>query len=417
MSAVQGIFAATVKEVGTATNDQTLSGVCVMIAEDNKTNRDVLTLLLQQGHCKVVQAVNGVDALDKFTDEVQVVLMDVHMPLLDGVSSTQLLLKRRPSLPVIFLTADVTTETETKCMQAGGLAVLTKPVKKVIIVEAILEALRRKRQRSDSSEFVVKGSARARMRCLVVDDNSTNLMLAGHLVHKVFGQDVDVVFADNGQAAVDSVAKRWPEFILMDVKMPVMDGIEATRKIREMQLLPRGLVIVGVTGLDDSSTMKECESAGMDIVLTKPLRHDQLRSLVAMVTKSANARTPSPEPQADTTELVDDSFTLELDADFRKELLADWHRQCGEQLRSMQVMLATANWKALYEVAHSLKGSSMQLGAVQVGQSALMIERLCAVTAPDMAEVGAALIALRTSVSRTFAHFGFSPDLLPYSRS
>ncbi len=406
VSAVQEVA---VKEM--ARNDGSLSGVCVMIAEDNSTNRDVLTLLLQQANCKVVQAVNGVDALDKFTDEVHIVLMDVHMPLLDGVSSTQLLLKRRPSLPVIFLTADVTTETETKCLEAGGLAVLTKPANKVIIVEAILEALGRKRQRSESSEFIVKGPARVRMRCLVVDDNSTNLMLAGHMVHKIFGQDVDVVYADNGQEAVNSVAMQWPEFILMDVKMPVMDGIEATRKIREMQQLPRALVIVGITGLEDSASMRECESAGMDRVLTKPLRDDQLRSLVAMVKKSMNARCQSPEPRGETVTLVDDIVILGLDADFRKALLDDWHVKCKEQIRSMQGLLATSDWKGLQEVAHSLKGSSMQLGAIQVGHSALKIERQCAASAPDMAEVGAAVAELRTNVSRTFAHFGFSRDL------
>ncbi len=59
-----------------------LEGLCIMVAEDNNTNRDVLTLLLEQAHCRVVQAVNGVDALDKFNEAVHVVLMDVHMPLL-----------------------------------------------------------------------------------------------------------------------------------------------------------------------------------------------------------------------------------------------------------------------------------------------------------------------------------------------
>jgi PAS domain S-box-containing protein len=122
-----------------------LEDVCVLVAEDNTTNRDVLTLLLEQARCRVVQAVNGVDALDKLTDDVQVVLMDVHMPLLDGVSSTGLLLKRRPSLPVIFLTADFSAETERKCREIGGVAILTKPARNSMIIATILDALGRNR--------------------------------------------------------------------------------------------------------------------------------------------------------------------------------------------------------------------------------------------------------------------------------
>jgi len=383
--------------------DDVLDSVCVLIAEDNTTNRDVLTLLLEQAHCRVLQAVNGVDALDKLTDEVQVVLMDVHMPLLDGVSSTVLLLKRRPLLPVIFLTADVTPETEKKFKDAGGVAVLTKPANKSLIVAAILQALGKRRPSLTSSLVLPL----APMRCLIVDDNNTNLMLAGHLMHKVFGDNVDVVFADNGQVAVDKVADWCPNVILMDVNMPVMNGIDATWRIRQMQVA-RPVLIVGITGMDDKATVKDCKDAGMDQVLTKPLRDDQLRPLISLLKeKGIRFATPTP-PREVCPHLVDDRLICDLDTVFRKKLLDDWQKTCTKQLSSMRDLLAKGDWKPLRDVAHSLKGSSAQLGAVGLSGIALQIEQLCKDNTPNSVKLRTMIEELDSLFTQTLAHFGLA---------
>jgi CheY-like chemotaxis protein len=345
------------------------------------------------------------DALDKLSEDVQIVLMDVHMPLLDGVSSTALLLKSRPALPVIFLTADVTPETEKKCREAGGVAVLTKPANKSLIVTAILHALGRRRPSITSSTSPM--SPLAPLRCLVVDDNNTNLMLAGHLMHKVFGDNVDVVFAENGQVAVNKVVECCPDVILMDVNMPVMNGVDAALKIRQMQL-PHPVLIVGITGMDDSATVKDCKEAGMDQVLTKPLRDDQLRPLVAVL-KEKGIRYAAPKPTREASpELVDDRLIGDLDPAFRKKLLDDWQETCTKQSSSMKDLLAKGEWKGLRDVAHSLKGSSAQLGAVQLSQIALQVERMCKETAPSSVKVRAKIEDLCSSFTHTLAHFSLA---------
>jgi CheY-like chemotaxis protein len=372
-----------------------LDGVCVLVAEDNNTNRDVLSLLLQQERCRVIEAVNGVDALDKMNDQAQVVLMDVHMPLLDGVSAAILLKKARPLIPIIFLTADVTAETEDKCNAAGAYAILNKPANKTAIVSTILAALGGAKKSPLTQHSI--------SRCLVVDDNKTNLMFAGHLVRKVCGQDVIVVLADSGEAAIESVRKQCPDLILMDVKMPGMNGIEAARKIREMQL-SQSLTIVAVTGLDDSATVRECRDVGMDSVLTKPLSEQHLHHLVASF-GSTRSKLSSPNLGQGSID-VDDGSTCDLDADFRKQLLDDWRVSSMEQLHSMQDLLPRSEWKSLQDVAHSLKGSSAQLGAKTVSQLALKIERACRSGAPNVSEIRSALEELDKSLSFTFVHFG-----------
>jgi CheY-like chemotaxis protein len=377
-----------------------LDGVCVLVAEDNNTNRDVLSLLLQQEHCRVIEAVNGVDALDKMVDQAQVVLMDVHMPLLDGVSAAMLLKKARPLLPVIFLTADVTAETEDKCNAAGAYAILNKPANKTAIVATILAALGRTKKSPMAQHSI--------SRCLVVDDNKTNLMFAGHLVRKVCGQHVNVVLADCGEAAIESVREHCPDLILMDVKMPGMNGIEAARKIREMQL-PQSVTIVAVTGLDDSATIRECREAGMESLLTKPLSEHQLHRLVGSL--GSARKNPSSPDLGHEAVVVDDALTCELDAGFRKQLLDEWKLSSMEQVRSMQDLLPRSDWRALHDIAHSLKGSSAQLGAKTVSQLALKLERMCRSGAPDVSEVRSTLENLGKSVSLTLAHFGLCVDL------
>ncbi len=381
-----------------------LKGVCVMVVEDNETNRDVLTLMLQQAQCRVIQAVNGVDALVKFCDEVQVVLMDYFMPLLDGVSSALLLFKLRPSLPIIFLTADVTIETEIKCRKAGAFGVLRKPASKMLVLSTLAEALGRLKY----------SDAQPRILCLIVDDNKTNLMMAGHVIKKIFAnQPIEVRYAEDGQAAVDSMAQDYPDLILMDVKMPRLNGIEATRAIRQMANA-QNITIVGITGVDETAVVRECRAAGMDSILTKPLREQDLRPLVANVkrggggSESAHLVEIATElaPAETAANLLDDSFVRELDAAFRTQLLKDWHKRCGKQLRSVREAVSGGEWKTVLEMAHSLKGSSAQLGATLLSLEALRLERAAKQTPRDAMEARAAVERMWIAASRTAVHFG-----------
>jgi HPt (histidine-containing phosphotransfer) domain-containing protein len=108
---------------------------------------------------------------------------------------------------------------------------------------------------------------------------------------------------------------------------------------------------------------------------------------------------------------VDDAVTSELDADFRKQLLDDWRMSSMEQLRCMQGYLPRSEWKSLQDVAHSLKGSSAQLGAKSVSQLALKIERMCRAVAPNVSEIRSALEELGNSMALTVQHFSVREDL------
>jgi PAS domain S-box-containing protein len=246
----------------------------VLVAEDNNTNRQVLSALLRQAWCDVTEAVNGVDAIDKLTDDIKVVLMDIHMPVMDGICATEAILKKRPDVDVIYVTADVSEGTKAKCNATGAVRMLLKPVNKSILISTLTAVLEERHKMLKQNN--PRAAVNQRRCCLVVDDSHTNQVLTGLLARKVLGRDVEVLFADNGEAAVDMVREHSPDLVLMDVRMPGMSGIDATRQIRAFPLCS-SIRIVGVTGANDDATIRECKVQGWMLSSSSHCERSNLR--------------------------------------------------------------------------------------------------------------------------------------------
>ncbi len=104
------------------------SSICVLVADDDPVSMELFSTFLSRNNFRVIKAVNGADALEKLNDSIDVVLMDVHMPVLDGPTAIQILRSWGCAVPVIAVTADATEETKVKCDEAGALKVLHKPL-------------------------------------------------------------------------------------------------------------------------------------------------------------------------------------------------------------------------------------------------------------------------------------------------
>jgi CheY-like chemotaxis protein len=118
---------------------------------------------------------------------------------------------------------------------------------------------------------------------LIVDDNDVNRMVASGLVTAL---GYDVVCASDGLDAIEQCKTSPPDVVLMDVNMPVLDGIDATRRLRELQRCGRvaPFAIVAATAAADDDTERSCRDAGMDGFLSKPLRLPQIRTELRRVT-------------------------------------------------------------------------------------------------------------------------------------
>ncbi|MFI4978728.1 MAG: response regulator [Nevskiales bacterium] len=191
---------------------------------------------------------------------------------------------------------------------------------------------------------------------LLVDDDPVNRKLASLMLQRLGCTAVDV--AEDGRAAVDAVLSHTYDLVLMDVEMPVLDGIEATREIilRLGQRRPR---IVGMSGHQDDADRERCLEAGMDAYLVKPLARQRLADLLQAPAANSGAQGA-----------VDDFNPAAWDEMLRvfkragmQEVVAALVADVPEQARRFAAAAAADDVAALKRIAHALRGASLQLGA------------------------------------------------------
>jgi CheY-like chemotaxis protein/HPt (histidine-containing phosphotransfer) domain-containing protein len=244
-------------------------------------------------------------------------------------------------------------------------------------------------------------------RILVAEDNPVNQTVARELLKKL-GHQVDVV--ENGARAVDAVAAGSYDIVLMDLHMPLMDGLEAARKICARQgPHPR---IIAVTANVTPGTREECIAAGMDDYMSKPVTMDRLREMLERWmpgTGSTPAAAPPPTGQ-DQNALVLHlrSLAADTDPDFVRELIGIFRESGTDLLRDMATAHEASDWKTLERTAHSLKGASNNIGATDLAGLCLSLEKAAAEgggTAEQIAEIRGAFVRIDEEL-RTFQEIG-----------
>jgi PAS domain S-box-containing protein len=356
---------------GRKLNGGNLSGATVLLVEDNETNRVVAREILKRARCNIVEAYNGADCLEKVNDKVDVVIMDVHMPVLDGIAATRYIRQSYADLPIVILTADHTEDTRTKSMAAGATRLLLKPVKKDDLLQELCDVLGQHGDAWDQGSYKPD-----RVRFLIVDDVETNRALAAHQVRKVLERvsRVEIVFASTGEDAIKTVQSSTSSFdwCLMDVKMQGMGGIAAAHILRQ---LPQGrsMRIVGLTGYDDPKTLQECHEAGMSQVLIKPLREHHLAFLFHPSDSDGDAKSPPPADEAPV--LFDESFIGDLEPPSKMIVVREWKGSSLSLIVRLRAHLAASDAKEMQDAAHLLKGSCGQIGACWASAIASEIEQ------------------------------------------
>jgi signal transduction histidine kinase/ligand-binding sensor domain-containing protein/DNA-binding response OmpR family regulator len=253
-----------------------LAGRHILIVDDNETNRMILRGQLNKLACRSTLARNGEEALAILTKygTPDLVLADMEMPGMDGVELAEHIKQQYPLLPIIILTSlgeDVTA-------RHPGLfrSMLVKPVKQDILYRHVLKELgeqvvqpveAKKTGPLMTTDFASKNP----VKILLAEDNPVNQLLATTILEKL-GYDPKV--ANNGKEAVQMMKEEKFELVFMDMQMPEMDGLEATRHIREHHA--EQPVIIAMTANAMESDKQECIAAGMDDYLSKPIRPEDL---------------------------------------------------------------------------------------------------------------------------------------------
>ena len=372
---------------------QQMRGRRVLVVDDQSTSRMILASLLGAWGLEAVQAASGPEALLRVAQAesaghpMDTILLDWRMPGMDGLQVAAALKAREAAgevlspLQILMVTAyDKTTlmqQPEAECIQG----VLAKPVVPSFLFDALLHGNTRQ---VDAGDTLIAQRFDG-LTVLLVEDNDLNQEVAANFMTK---RGVIVTLAWNGQEAVDWVSKQRFDVVLMDLHMPVMGGIAATRRIRE---LPQGrhLPIVAMTAAVQEEDRKSCQEAGMVDFIAKPVEPEDLVRVLARYSRSGGVATPGAAAPAAVTEapLLDLERALRrLDGDqaLQQRLLLGFVERHHDLSGRLDGLLAQADTAAAIDLVHSLKGIAANLGAVALAEACRrLIEELRAGIAPD----------------------------------
>jgi CheY-like chemotaxis protein len=211
----------------------------------------------------------------KAGETFDIAILDMHMPKMDGLALAQAIAKRDANLPLVLFSSLGRREADTY----GGAfkAFLAKPLRLSQLYDTLVSLLARevtaKPTAAAKPQMDPEMATRHPLRILLAEDNVVNQKLALRLLQQM-GYRADL--ASNGIEAVESVARQTYDVVLMDVQMPEMDGLEASRRITAALPASRRPRIVAMTANAMQGDREMCMAAGMDDYVAKPIRVDQL---------------------------------------------------------------------------------------------------------------------------------------------
>ena len=253
------------------------AGKKVLIVDDNHTNRIILRTQLEYWNLQPVLAASGVEALNILDADSRfdLILTDMQMPFMDGIRLAQNIRGRYGHIPIILLSS-VGDEYKKNYNQLFS-AVMTKPIKQQLLYRHILAGLQHQGRfvtdgRQGPSRLPENLSATFPLQIIVAEDNEINQQVIQYILQKI-GYTPTIV--TNGQEAVDAAEAMTYDIIFMDLQMPEVDGLEATRLIRGNKTIDQP-VIIALTANTMEGDEEECLLAGMNDYIGKPVKLEEL---------------------------------------------------------------------------------------------------------------------------------------------
>ena len=376
----------------------------VLIVDDNAVNRLVLTRSLEAEGIITHAVASGDEALQWLAQgssqmpACDIVLLDAQMPDMDGFTVARHILKlpRCASLPMVMLSSAGMKGDAQRASEVGIGGYLTKPIARDELLQVLARILN-----VDSTEpqaLVTSHSIREEqvlMNVLLVEDHLINQKLAITLLER-WGHHVEV--AGNGEIALEMVASQQFDVILMDMMMPVMDGLEATRRIRASETARR-TPIIAMTANAMEADRERCMQAGMDDYLSKPIKAQELRQMLQHFSSAKvlmSQTKPVPLGEVVPTESAFDYLAALKRADqevieiISEAFIDQWPTELGKISNG----LASGDLTQVMHTAHALKGTLSMFGAAPASALAAQMEQSALRKDVD------AVVALVTPLSR-----------------
>jgi two-component system, sensor histidine kinase and response regulator len=365
-----------------------LRGLHVLVVDDNKTNSTILAGVLASwgmtSECvgSAEAALAALDASRTTNRPFALIIAEMRMSDMDGFQLFEAAHSRIHfhDLPFLLLGSSAQISEGQRCEELGISSYLTKPVQSSRLFNAVLGALPHltaspASKPGDPASLPLKGEG---MKVLVAEDNAVNLTLARRLLEK---HGHTVVTAENGREALERIGRESFDLVLMDVQMPEMGGLEVTSAIRQKETVEGGhLPIIALTAHAMKGDREMCLSAGVDDYLTKPIRTDDFFAALERIRRGVPTQQASkPEPEQRSSSVAFDlNAALErVDGDraLLQEIARLFEEECPKLMAEIHVALEKGDASALEHQAHTLKGSSANLGAHGTSHAAAELEQ------------------------------------------
>jgi PAS domain S-box-containing protein len=382
-----------------------LRGSKILVVDDNATNREILMVLLKSWGMRTEEASGGELALEMMREAVVkedpflVVVTDMLMPEMNGeelggkIKSDETLQKTH----LVMMTSLGQRGDAKRSEDIGFDSYLTKPVRQSDLFDCLALVLAGETDHKDKRPVVTRHSIpeikRSRIRILLAEDNITNQQVAVGILKKL-GLRVDVV--ENGVEAINALTNFSYDLVLMDVQMPEMDGLEATREIRNIcsSVLNHKIPIIAMTAHALQGDREMCMNAGMDDYISKPVTPKTLVKVIEKwimreENKSHNKLDrkdiPVESPIVPTDEcktigvpIFDkESFTERMmnDDEMVREIVEIFLDDIPRQIEKLKVSLETGDAVTSERLAHSIKGAAANVSAELLREVAFHIEK------------------------------------------
>jgi two-component system sensor histidine kinase/response regulator len=394
-----------------------LRGRHVLVVDDNANARQVMNEMLAAMSFTVDVVASGGEAIaeieraDRAREPYELVLMDWHMPTMNGITACNkiqsLSLAEPPHL--VLVTAYGRDEVFHNADEAGITSVLVKPVTASTLFDTAIRVMgtshaevRDIDQNSTLSLDKMKRVAGARI--LLVEDNEINQQVAMEFL-RLAGMTIDV--AENGQIALNMLIDHEYDLILMDMQMPVMDGIAATKELRRLPEYA-GLPVVAMTANVLETDRERCRLAGMDDFIAKPIEPEVLWQTLL---KWLPARVVQPQAKLSVAAFEPEIDGIESGPALRRMLgNTALYFSALRKFCAMQENITVSTREALNiddlvtarRYIHTLKGVGASIGANRLAAEAAVLEQCLAEDWPR-AEIDLRLSALEDGLSALIA--------------
>ncbi|MFC1726493.1 response regulator [candidate division KSB1 bacterium] len=376
-----------------------LRGMKVLVVDDNKDARDIFEAYLNGFSFEVKTVNSGKEAIDELYKNGQIpgakpyrlILMDWNMPGLDGIETSVQIkenFKIKPQPKIVMMTAFGREEIMKQAEQAGLEGFLIKPVNQSVLFDTIMSVFGQEDQveyvsAKKEADYVEKLKDVKGASILLAEDNEINQQVAMELLEK---EDFIVSIVNNGKEALEAVEGWDYDVVLMDIQMPEMDGMTATKEIRKNPKF-KELPIIAMTAHAMAGDREKSIAAGMNDHITKPIDPDNLFSTLVKWIKPGD-RGYVPEEIERVEEAPGEEFPEEIpgidistalnrvagNKSLLKKLILSFRTSNLDTINKINEYLQKDDFETAQRLAHTVKGVSGNIAAMDVFEKAATLE-------------------------------------------